>query len=136
MLAVVIVAGWFFALGLRKQFSLQGSNALFNLTQIGLIILSIAALSSLFLAIYQGLLGTPEMQVAGNHSTSSSLRWFQDRSDAVLPQAGVISLPLIVYRGLMLAWALWAAFSLIHWLRWAWSCYSDGGYWRRLKLGK
>ena len=136
MLAVVIVAGWFFALGLRKQFSLQRSNALFNLTQIGLIILSIAALSSLFLAIYQGLLGSPEMQVAGNHSTSSNLRWFQDRSDAVLPQAGVISLPLIVYRGLMLAWALWAAFSLIHWLRWAWSCYSDGGYWRRLKLGK
>jgi len=36
-----------------------------------------------------------------------------------------------VWRGLMLAWALWLAWSLIAWLRWGWSAYGSGGLWRK-----
>jgi hypothetical protein len=42
----------------------------------------------------------------------------------------VLSLPLVIYRGLMLLWALWLAYSLLKWLRWGWDAYTTGGYWR------
>jgi hypothetical protein len=45
----------------------------------------------------------------------------------------VLSVPLLVYRLLMLAWALWIAQALLGWLRWAWDCFSAGGYWRPLR---
>jgi hypothetical protein len=41
----------------------------------------------------------------------------------------VLSVPLFVYRSLMLLWALWLAWSLLKWLRWAWQCFSMGGLW-------
>jgi hypothetical protein len=53
-----------------------------------------------------------------------------------LPQAWVLSLPLLVYRVLMLLWALWLAFSLLKWLNWAWTCYSTNGVWRDRKKNK
>ena len=43
---------------------------------------------------------------------------------------------LMVYRLLMLAWALWLAYALLRWARWGWECFSDHGLWRRLDLWK
>ena len=48
-----------------------------------------------------------------------------------LPQASVISAPLLVYRLAMLLWALWLAAALVRWMRWAWDCFMDGGAWKR-----
>jgi hypothetical protein len=98
--------------------------------------LTIVAVLALFYAIRQGLLGHPDMQIAGNGSTSMLLRWYQDRTDTTLPQAWVFSAPLIVYRLLMLAWALWLAFALLRWLRWGWECVSTNGLWRRIRGAK
>jgi hypothetical protein len=64
------------------------------------------------------------------------LKWFADRAGETLPDAWMLSVPLTVYRLLMLAWALWIAFALIAWLRWSWECFSAGGYWRSITLGK
>jgi hypothetical protein len=75
-------------------------------------------------------LGLPEMQIAGNGSTAYALSWYQDRSGSVLPRGLVLSVPLWVYRFLMLAWALWLAFALLGWLRWAWGSFSSGGLWK------
>jgi hypothetical protein len=50
-----------------------------------------------------------------------------------LPQAFVISLPLLVYHLAMLAWALWMAVALLRWSMWAWSCFTEGGLWRPLR---
>ena len=83
----------------------------------------------LFLTVKQGLLGLPEMHVGGNHSTAYALNWYQDRSAAVLPQAWVLSVPLYVYRALMLLWALWLAFSLLKWLRWGWHSLNEKAFW-------
>jgi len=44
--------------------------------------------------------------------------------------AWVISVPLLVYRLAMLAWALWLAIALLRWLRWGWECVTTGGGWR------
>jgi heme A synthase len=61
MLTLAIVVGWLLVLGLREKRSWQESRIGFNFVQIGLGILTIIALSSLFFAIEQGLLGQPDM---------------------------------------------------------------------------
>lgn len=69
------------------------------------------------------------MQIMGNFSTAYKLNWYQDRADAILPQPSLISVPLWLYRGLMLAWALWLAISVLGWLRWGWQAMNVGGVW-------
>lgn len=132
--AVVVVA-WLLALAWRGAKGPGLNDRAFNLAQIGLVLLSFQALGALAAAIAEGLLGQPEMQIAGNGSGSASgitqLLWYQDRATETLPQPGVISVPLWVYRLLMLAWALWLANSLLNWLRWGWGCFSAGGLWRK-----
>ncbi len=130
-----VIVGWFFALGLRKKFSDEySSNSFFNVGQVILLLWTFAALIGLFWAVKNGLLGIPEMQIVGNGSQAFNLNWYQDRTSDALPVAWVISVPLLAYRLLMLAWALWLAYALLQWMRWAWECYSDRGYWRKLKL--
>ncbi|MCC7413156.1 MAG: hypothetical protein IT495_16190 [Gammaproteobacteria bacterium] len=131
--SAIVVVVWLFALGARARLGETTRNDVFNLTQLLLPVLTLAALVILFQAIRQGLLGQPDMQIAGNGSSAWSLHWYQDRSDAALPQASVLSVPLVVYRLLMLAWALWLAAALLRWLRWGWSCYSSGGLWRPVR---
>jgi hypothetical protein len=43
----------------------------------------------------------------------------------------LISLPLLAWRGVTLAWALWLAWSVIAWLRWGWQAFNAGGLWRK-----
>jgi hypothetical protein len=78
-----------------------------------------------------GLISNLDMQVAGNDSTASNLRWFADLSAGVLPQASAVSVPSWVYKLLMLAWAMWLAFALLRWLRYAWTALNADGLWRQ-----
>jgi hypothetical protein len=71
------------------------------------------------------------MQIIGNQSSAFNLNWYQDRSPAILPVATLISVPLIAYRVLMLAWSLWLAVSLLNWLKWGWECFSSNGLWHK-----
>jgi hypothetical protein len=132
----LVVIGWLLALGAREKLAAGDNDTLFNTVQVGLGLLTVVALFLLFRAIQQGLLGLPDMQVAGNNSTAYNLNWYQDRIGAMSAKAWVVSVPLFVYRLLMLAWALWLAFALLRWLRWGWNCYSAHGLWRPTKLFK
>lgn len=132
----VVVAGWLLALGWRRERGAALSARGFDLVQLLLVGWTLVAIGILFFAIQQGLLGQPEMQIAGNGSSAAVLRWYQDRGAAVLPQAWIVSTPLLVYRLLMLAWALWIAAALLRWLRWGWESFGSGGYWRRLHAPK
>lgn len=129
--AAALVAGWLFALSLRGRMAEGISEKQFNLVQIVLAIWSVAALVILCAAVAQGLLGTPDMQIAGNGSSQFDLRWYQDRFDGALPATWVLSLSIWFYRGLMLLWALWLANSLLNWLRWGWAQYSNAGLWKK-----
>jgi hypothetical protein len=130
--AAFLVVFWLIALGLRG--SKQPSEVpYFNAAQILVGLLTIAALGFLFIAIEQGLLGSPDMQITGNQSSAFNLNWYQDRSEAQLPMATVISVPLMAYRLLMLAWSLWLAVALLNWLKWGWGCYANGGLWIKSK---
>lgn len=127
-----VVVGWLLLLGLRRhKGNAVNSPMAFNLMQIALVLLTLAALGALFAAIEQGLLGHPDMQIGGNGSRGHLLRWYQDRSSLLLPRAWVVSVPLLVYRLFMLFWALWLAMSLLRWLRWGWDCFSDTAIWRQ-----
>jgi len=88
-------------------------------------------LSILFDAVQGGLLGQPEMQVTGNASSAEILNWYVDQASAQLPTAWSFSLPILVYRGLMLLWALWLAWSLITWLKWGWAAFSSETLWKK-----
>lgn len=129
MTVIVVVAGWFLAMAWREQNTSPRQDAWFNLRQVLLGCWTVLSLLLLFYGIKNGLLGLPDMHVTGNGSSSFRLQWYQDITANVLPQPDVISAPLWVYRGLMLLWALWLAFSLVRWLKWAWECFSQGGYW-------
>ncbi len=128
--AGVVIVGWLFALAARERAGqrLDGSRW-FNAMQAALMLLTLLALVSLLSAVKTTLLGAPEMQIEGNGSHASLLRWFQDRGD--FPSVTLISLPLWVWRGIMLAWAFWLAWSLIGWLRWGWGALNAGGLWRK-----
>jgi hypothetical protein len=126
----ILIVAWLFALGWRKQRGAAVPRRAFNLLQIMLAGVTLAALGGLFWSITNGLLGLPEMQISGNGSTASNLQWYLDRSGDLLPRPWVLSVPLFLYRLAMLAWALWLAQALLRWLKWGWGCYSEGGLWR------
>lgn len=128
-----LVVLWLFALGWRQRLSVDHAPWRFNLAQIGLVLLSIAALSALLSALEQGLLGAPAMQIAGNGSTAGQLQWYLDRQSGATVSVTVMSAPIWVYRLLMLAWALWLAWRLLGWLRWGWRNMMSPVPWRRFR---
>jgi hypothetical protein len=134
--AAALVVVWLLALGFRGRLSeaeRTRSPLAFDALQIVLAALSAAALAALFYAIQVGLLGSPEMKVAGNGSGSALLRWYQDRTPAQLPEPWLFSLSLWFYRLAMLAWSLWVAQALVGWLRWGFRQWTQGGHWLPLR---
>jgi hypothetical protein len=126
----MLVAAWLLVVGARERWPRDLSWWRFDAVQLMLALLTLAALAAIVVAVPAGLLGTPDMHVAGNNSFRNSLRWFADRSDSLLPTAAAISLPLWVYKALILSWALWLSFALLRWLPWVWSCFVSQGLWR------
>jgi hypothetical protein len=133
MASAGIVIAWLMGLGWRAKQS-PGEWRYFNALQIIFGGVTLLALGVLFAAVAQGLLSSPDMQITGNQSSAFLLNWYQDRSPSTLPTATVISVPLIVYRLLMLAWALWLAVSLLNWLKWGWDCFSSNGLWHKVAV--
>jgi hypothetical protein len=132
MVAAAVVAGWILLLGWRgERPAPEMPPWKFDLRQLFLAAWTVVALIVLAVSIHGGLLGTPDMQVSGNASGATTLRWFQDRVDGQLPRAWVLSVPIVLYRVAMLAWALWLALSMMKWLRWGWRAFSIGGLWRK-----
>lgn len=129
-LALVIVVAWLFALRWRARGAMPKGEAIFNLMQIGMVFFTLIAVLFLFDSIRHGLLGAPDMHVAGYKSSQYQLGWFADRSHDALPLAQAFSLPLWCYQVAMLVWALWLASALVRWMREGFAAWTQGGYWR------
>ena len=128
--ATLLVAVW--VISLRFRGNLLGSlqrDWTRNLLQLITAVLSVATIAALILSVPEALLGRPDMQVAGNGSSAYLYRWFTDQIDGALPSAWVLSVPLWIYRVIMLAWSLWLAFALIRWVPWAWEKWSSPQIW-------
>ncbi len=129
--AALLVVGWLFLLAWRGDGAFARLDpAAHNTLQVLLMMLTIVALITLLGAAHEGLLGNPEMFITGNGSSRTALRWFQARSEGLLPRPGCVTISIWWYRFFMLAWALWLAASLLRWLRWGWENFSRGGIFR------
>lgn len=115
-----MVAVWLIALRQRGKLQTVSTVTTFKILQVVLFIFSIITLATLIGTIPAGLLGSPDMHVAGNDSYGNVFKWYQDHSDSAFPTAWVISLPLWTYKVTILLWALWLASALINWIRWGW----------------
>src|SRR5690606_24213672 len=127
-----LVVLWLLAAGGRERLRLGEAvpRWRFNVLQVAFALLSLAALSAILVSVPVGLLGSPDMHIAGNGSFGHHLRWFADRSSGPLAEAAVFSLPLWVYKAAILAWALWLSFALLRWLPWVWRAFVAQGPWR------
>lgn len=129
-LAFAVVVAWLLAHGARRKWGRELPRRLYNTTQVGFAVLTLAAFAAILAGIPHGLLGMPDMSVRGYESAGRELTWFADRTASALPRASVWSLPMWVYKALILAWALWLSLALLRWLPWVWTCFSEGGLWR------
>jgi hypothetical protein len=140
MTTMLVVVGFFLALGARgagwRYLTGVKHKALFNFMQILLFLWALVAAAGIIEALNAGFVGRPDMQIVGNGSYSTLLRFFLDRTSDLLPQVWVVSVPIVAYQGLMLIWALWFAFALVKWAKWGYECISAGGIWQKLTLAK
>tara|TARA_R110002110_G_scaffold383245_2_gene594619 strand:+ start:63977 stop:68101 length:4125 start_codon:yes stop_codon:yes gene_type:complete len=140
-IAAIVVVLWFVVMQIRNQYGAQLQVIHFQLLQGFLALLTLMFILAIVNCISTGLLGNPQMQLASPISNlirsnfwannAYELAWYQDKVLNDLPRILVISVPMFVYRILMLLWALWLAFSLIKWFQWGWQCYISGGIWKR-----
>ena len=131
---LAVVAVWLLACGARERIAASELNWWrFNVLQLIIGGITVIALLSVITALPQGLLGTPDMHVAGHQSYGSTLGWFADRSVSMLPVATAFTVPMWIYKVLILAWALWLSFALLRWLPWVWQRFSSDGFWRSRK---
>jgi hypothetical protein len=131
LVLALVVIGWLFLLRWRGCASFLRLPAWgYNLLQVLLILVTLVALGVFVGVVAAGLLGSPEMFISGNGSSSHLLQWYEARCGELLPRPGCVTVSIWWYRFLMLAWALWLAAALIRWLRWAWQQFSTGGCFR------
>ncbi len=133
LIAMIPVVAWFAMFVWRKEKPLEHA-ALFNLYQLFSIFWTLVAMAVLYAAVHSNLLFDVDMQVQGNGSYNTMLSWYVDRSASTLPGAGVLSLPLFVWRVAMFLWVLWIVSSLVKWLPWAWHALSDEQLWKPMSV--
>ena len=132
--AFLIPVGWLMLLQWRHDKGEKLNRVRFNLTQVAIVFLSLIVITALFSVVKVGLLGTPEVYIEGNNSSPYMLQWYQSIGEGMPHQAGACTLPMWLFRGVMMLWALWAALWLMRMFKWAWENFTAGGYWRKKEL--
>ena len=132
--AALLVIAWLFLVSWRGSQPFQALPTWsYNALQATIVALTAISIGIFIAVVAEGLLGSPEMFISGNHSSRTTLRWYQARCESLLPNPECLSISIWWYRLLMLAWALWLAASLIRWLRWSWQQFCTGGCVKRNK---
>lgn len=133
VLALLVV--WFLVLRWRERQLTMPTGGGFNLQQFALMALSVIAVLVLVGSVPAALLSSPDMMLTGNGSYGNQLNWFADYSADALPNVSVLSVPMWLYKGAMLLWAIWLSFALLRWIKHAWQALNVGGFWQS-KPGK
>lgn len=132
---LMLTAFWFASITASNYRPKTLSRLAFNTSQFLLYGLSIITIISLVSVVPVSLLSSPSMGIEGNYSYGNHLQWFSDKTNGLLPQVSVISIPTLFYKGIMLAWVIWLSFAFLNWIKWAWKTLGEQGYWRS-KLSK
>ena len=127
----LLIVGFLILLGFRstKNLSEITNNFKKSFLQILIVFLALITIGALFSAIQSGLLGTPNMRIRGNGSSSFFFKWYQDVSSNQIPVISIYSLPILYYRLIMLFWALWLASTIVKLAPWGWASFNKGGGW-------
>ncbi|MFG0262944.1 MAG: hypothetical protein ACF788_11185, partial [Novipirellula sp. JB048] len=124
--AAMIVVAWLFLLVWRGRRSLDRPLSWRGyLLQGSIVVVTFASLVILLIIVGEGLLGHPDMFIAGQQSWGNRLNWFAPRTGVELPLTEVVSISVWFYRLFMLVWALWLASALLRWLAWGWKQFSN-----------
>lgn len=126
--AALAVAGWFFVVGSRHKWPML-TGFRHNFVQLMLVGYTLGFLMVMTGAVYEGLVGSPDMDVSGAGSYGTHLVWFSDRSNGTFAPAWCLNLTIWIWRGFMLAWALWLSRALLGWLKWAWTALTRDKFW-------
>jgi hypothetical protein len=129
--SAAVVFGVILAFGARRRYGAPLTPGYFDLAQVALALWAAVSAVLIFAALHQGLLSVPDMDITGHGSSAQLLDWYADRTGTRLPQPLILSLPLWVYKALMLGWALWLASFLLGFVRFAWESFTAGGVWKR-----
>ena len=122
---------WIIFLCYKEQILKKLGKDYYNLIQVLVILLAVISLVSFIILIPKGLLSLPNMYIQGNGSTNTVFNWYQDRHGQEFPIGWMISVPIFVYRIIMLIWSLWLAVSLVRWIKKAWNLFNTGGLWMK-----
>lgn len=128
--AIVLPIAWLLVLELRRRRQFE-DRRVFNVTQVGIVLLTLAALRVLYEAIRRGLILTPNMMVSGGGSNNSLLSWYTDVASSTLPSVSVVWLPMWAWHAVMIAWSLWLVLALLRWLARGFESFSTGGLWKK-----
>lgn len=134
--AAAFVSAFFLFLGWRLRAHRPARAWAYNFTQLTFVLWTAIAAVLVFAAIRAGLLESPDMQVMGNGSDETLLRWYSDQVATTLPRPVIFSVPLFIYRIAMMAWALWLALALLRWSRWVWGAFLSQGLWKPMRRPK
>ncbi len=107
-----------------------------GLLQLFLFGFTFVAAGCLIWAIRTGLVLEPDYVITSPLAYEDGLgfaRWYIDRFSASLPSVAALSVPMWIYRLLMLGWSLWLALRLVSWAKWAFTQYAAGGLWKRFR---
>lgn len=126
---LLVPVGWFAMFAWRKARPRE-SWWQFDLVQLSLVFWTLVSVGVLYGAIHTNLLFDVDMQVTGAGSSNHVLNWYVDRVPETVPAAGIISVPLLVWRISMLLWALWLVARLLKWVPWGWRAFSHEGLFR------
>ncbi|NVJ59960.1 MAG: hypothetical protein HWE27_06190 [Gammaproteobacteria bacterium] len=127
---LVVFSAWLIALELHHRKSSQLGETTYNVVKVFLSLFSGLILLILLITIPFSLLSRPDMGIQGNQSSGYVLNWYADQAAGLLPDISVISLPTWCYKLLMLVWALWLAFMLVRWVKWAWAVLAKEGFFK------
>ena len=119
VIALLPIFVWFTMLAWRERRPFE-SWFVFNIFQVAILFMTLVLVVILFEAVRHNLIVDVDMQVRGMGSSNHKLSWYTDRIESTLPSASVLSVPLLIWRAAMLAWALWLVASLVKWFPWAW----------------
>lgn len=122
----VPIVAWFAILTIRREHWPERWWT-FDLLQLTIVGLTCLAAGSLYAALHTNFLVDIDMQIQGAQSHDHQLRWYVDRITQSLPRPSIVTLPIFVWRFLMLAWALWLVNRLLVWVPWGWDSFSRGG---------
>lgn len=126
-LSALLIPASLLALGWRARTVRPGKPMLYNAGQVAILALLAGAAAAWGSVIDNGLSRVPDMLVVG--AASGQAVWYQDRAASLLAQPWALSLPLWIYRGLVLVWALGSLVLCVRCARWAWSSFTKRGLW-------